>query len=71
MKKMSIWTWLGAVFSDFISVPHDERISHENRTCGIFGNYLCNDFRNSYRKINSADCYDGFRKKEHLVHSIF
>lgn len=40
-------------FSDFISVPHDERISHENRTCGIFGNYLCNDFRNSYRKINS------------------
>ena len=24
-------------FSDFISVPHDERISHENRTCGILG----------------------------------
>ena len=29
----------------------------------FFGNYLCNDFRNSYRKINSADCYDGFRKR--------
>ena len=28
-------------FSDFISVPHDERISHENRTCGHFLAKVC------------------------------
>ena len=61
MKKNEHMDLARSRFSDFISVSHDECISHENRTCGIFGNYLCNDFRNSYRKINSADCYDGVR----------
>lgn len=44
MKKNEHMDLARSRFSDFISVSHDECISHENRTCGIFGNYLCNDF---------------------------
>lgn len=57
-------------FSDFISVSHDERISHENRMCGILG-IICAMISAILIGKSTPQIVTMDLEKEHLAHSIF